>query len=219
MTSDYISYADVGGQPADAPIKPEAEGLLWHHAWEPKALALTLAMGATGAWNLDMSRAARETLSDYARRSYYEVWVGALVALLEERGLVGSDELNAGRALHPGPQLNKLLAQDVPRVVTHGSPTVRSATGAALFKVGQRVRTRSDPVSHHTRLPGYARGKVGRVTRVHGAHVFADAHASGKGEQPQWLYTVTFAAADLWRDGQAGVTVSIDAWEPYLAGA
>jgi len=53
---------------------------------------------------------------------------------------------------------------------------------------------------------------------VHGAHVFADAHASGRGEQPQWLYTVAFDGAELWPGEQApGVLrVSIDAWEPYI---
>ena len=52
--------------------------------------------------------------------------------------------------------------------------------------------------------------------RLHGSHVFADAHASGRGEQPQWLYTVAFSARDLWDDGDQELTVSIDAWEPYL---
>ena len=47
-------------------------------------------------------------------------------------------------------------------------------------------------------------------------HVFADAHASGQGEQPQWLYTVAFNGEQLWPDVAPGLTVSIDAWEPYL---
>ena len=41
-------------------------------------LALTLAMGASGAWNIDMSRSARETLPAYARLTYYEIWFEAL---------------------------------------------------------------------------------------------------------------------------------------------
>ena len=69
----------------------------------------------------------------------------------------------------------------------------------------------------HTRLPRYARGKVGAVEAVHGAHVFPDSNAHGAGEAPQWLYTVVFDAAELWgatRDPTAAV--SIDAWESYL---
>ena len=52
----YQSQADLGGQPGFGPVRPEPEGELWHEAFEPKALALTLAMGATGAWNIDQSR-------------------------------------------------------------------------------------------------------------------------------------------------------------------
>jgi nitrile hydratase len=72
-------------------------------------------------------------------------------------------------------------------------------------------------VNHHTRLPGYARGKVGCIEQIRGMHVFADTHAQGQGEQPQWLYTVAFSGHELWGDDSAdGLTVSIDAWEPYL---
>jgi nitrile hydratase beta subunit len=206
MTGDYVSHADLGGQPVHRPVTPEPEGQLWHADWEPRVLALTLAMGATGAWNLDMSRAARETLSDYDDLTYYEVWLAGLLALLEEHGL-----LDAEKKLP-----KKLVAEDVPQVLARGAPTVRPATTKPLFTVGQQVRTRPDPVPHHTRLPGYARGKVGQVERINGVHVFADAHASGQGEDPQWLYTVAFKASELWPDGDPGLEVSIDAWEPYL---
>src|SRR5439155_547761 len=82
---------------------------------------------------------------------------------------------------------------------------------------GERVRTRASRFDHHTRLPGYARGKIGRVEHVRGVHVFADTHAHGRGEQPQWLYTVVFSGRELWGDDCApGLGVSIDAWEPYL---
>jgi nitrile hydratase len=68
-------------------------------------------------------------------------------------------------------------------------------------------------------LPNYARGKRGRIERVIGVHVFADASAQGLGERPQWLYTVAFDAAELWGAAAAPgatVTVSVDAWESYL---
>jgi nitrile hydratase len=217
MTGEYTSHADLGGRQVEGVIVQEAEGQLWHADWEPRVLALTLAMGATGAWNLDMSRAARETLPDYAQRSYYEVWAGALFSLLAERELVSAEEIDAGRSLRPArPLANKLLAQDVPNALARGAPTERPATTDPMFAVGQQVSTRTHSASHHTRLPGYARGKVGRIERVNGVHVFADTHASGHGEQPQWLYTVAFRAPELWSDGDPELTVSIDAWEPYL---
>jgi nitrile hydratase len=77
---------------------------------------------------------------------------------------------------------------------------------------------RAEAADHHTRLPGYARGRVGRIEALRGRHVFADTHALGLGEQPQWLYTVVFAGRELWGDEPeaAQLSVSIDAWEPYL---
>jgi len=110
----YFSHADLGGQPNAERVLPEPEGELFHAAWEPRALAVTLAMGATGSWNIDMSRAARETLSDYANLSYYQIWVAALEKLLAERQLALPDELAAGRALHPTvPVARVLKAADV----------------------------------------------------------------------------------------------------------
>ena len=69
----------------------------------------------------------------------------------------------------------------------------------------------------HTRLPRYARGKIGLVEAVRGCFVFPDSNAHGGGEDPRWLYTVRFSAAELWgADADPALEVSIDAWEPYL---
>lgn len=214
----HTSHADLGGRPGQGPVQPEPEGELFHAGWEPRALALTLAMGATGAWNIDMSRAAREALPDYAQLSYYQVWLAALQQLLQARGLVEPDEIAAGRALHPAPALPRTLrAADVATVLARGSPTARPAHAPARYAIGQAVRTRDQPAPHHTRLPAYARGQVGVVERVHEPHVFADTHAQGLGEQPQWLYTVVFEGHQLWGiEAAPGLRVSIDAWEPYL---
>jgi nitrile hydratase len=55
------------------------------------------------------------------------------------------------------------------------------------------------------------------VDRCHGAHVFPDRHAHGGGEDPRPLYSVRFAARELWGpDAPAGDSVSLDLWEPYL---
>ena len=67
---------------------------------------MTLAAGALGQWNIDMSRHARERLSpqDYARFSYYEKWISALADLLVETGVLSLDELRrpgSGNAWKP----------------------------------------------------------------------------------------------------------------------
>lgn len=213
----YVSHADLGGQPTNAAVIPEAEGDLFHAPWEPCALALSLAMGATGSWNIDSARSARETLTDYAELSYYEIWTLALQKLLEERRLADADEIAAGHMLRSGPAVKRILrAADVPAVLASGSATVRPPTTEPRFAIGQRIRTRAGHVDHHTRLPGYVSGHIGVIERNHGAHVFADTHARGLGEQPQFLYTVVFDGTELWGDESVGLTVSVDAWEPYL---
>ena len=214
----YQSHADLGGQPGHGPVIPEPEGEIFHADWEPKALALTLAMAATGAWNIDTARSARETLPDYSALSYYGKWVKGLERLLLEHGFVQPEELAAARSLAVTRAPPRLLrAADVAAALARGAPTLRTASAAARFVIGEQVRTRRSEAPHHTRLPGYARDKVGRIVRILGAHVYADTHAHGLGEQPHWLYTVEFAGRELWGAGAApGLSVSIDAWEPYL---
>lgn len=215
----YVTHADLGGQPGFGPVIPEPEGELFHAGWEPRVLALTLAMGATGSWNIDASRAVRETLPDYRDLSYYQIWFGALEQLMLQRAQVFPDEIASGEMKHPpAPVARVLKAANVPAVLAKGSPTERPEPGPARFAVGQSVRMHRGKVDHHTRLPGYVQGKRGTIAHVHGAHVFADAHAQGMGEQPQWLYTVVFEEAELWGDAapRQNLSVSVDAWESYL---
>ena len=217
----YVSHADIGGRSGFGPVVPELEGAMFHATWEPRVHAVTVALGATGSWNLDMTRSARETLPDYPNLTYYEVWLGGLEKLLIEKSLVTPDELTAGRARHRPAPIGRVLAADqVAVLLAKGAPTERAPAGPARFRPGQRVRTRATPAEHHTRLPGYVRGKNGVIERVLGVHVFADSHAQGLGEDPQWLYTVVFEAAELWgSEAKPGHSVSVDAWQPYLEAA
>jgi len=214
----YLSHADLGGRDLPGAIVPEPEGETFHAPWEARALALTLAMGGTRSWNIDASRSARETLPDYAQLSYYQIWLAALEKMMAERLQLQPDELAAGRMLHaPQPVKRVLKAADVPAALARGTATERPATVPARFAPGERVRTRSGSVEHHTRLPGYVQGKVGTIEHLNGMHVFADAHAQGLGEQPQWLYTVVFDGVALWGESaEPGLSVSVDAWESYL---
>lgn len=214
----YVNHADLGGQDVRDAIAPEPEGDLFHAAWEPRVLALTLAMGGTGSWNIDQSRSARETLPGYRDLSYYQVWLAGLERLMAERDLLCTGEIEAGHALQPAVPVPRVLAAErVLPALAAGSPTERPTDAPARFAIGDRVRTRSGPVDHHTRLPGYASGKVGTVERVHGAHVFAESNSQGLGEQPQRLYTVVFDGHELWGDSATpGTTVSVDAWQSTL---
>ena len=63
---------DLGGMMGFGPVVPEPEDVRFHAEWEKRALALTLAAGGLGRWNIDISRHARETLhpADYLSSSY-----------------------------------------------------------------------------------------------------------------------------------------------------
>ena len=98
-----------------------------------------------------------------------------------------------------------------------GMPTLRPIDTPARFGIGDAVVTRNLHPKGHTRLPAYTRGKRGVIEKVHGAHVFADAHAAGLGEAPQWLYTVRFSGTEIWgEDADPTLSTSIEAWESYL---
>lgn len=217
MSGSYVTQADLGGTLGHGAIDHEPEEVTFHHRWQAKALALTLAASAPGGWNIDMSRRARETLPNYADLSYYEIWSAALERLVVESGLVTDEEIAAGHSLvEPDRERRVLTADRVPAALARGGPADREPIGPARFDVGDRVRTRAERVDRHTRLPAYVAGHVGTIERVHGAHVLPDANAHGHGEQPEWLYTVVFDATDLWDDAAAGQRVSVDAWESYL---
>jgi nitrile hydratase len=172
-----------------------------------------------GYWNLDASRHARESLPPaiYYTASYYEIWIRALENLLVEAGELTREELDAGRAATQGRRAERRLAAEaVPRVLASGGPTDRDGP-TPVFGHGDRVRLRNIQPASHTRLPGYVRGCVGVVTALHGSHVFPDSNARFEGEKPCPLYTVRFQARDVFgEDADPTLTVSIDAWEPYL---
>lgn len=211
---------DMGGVAWSGPVRPEPDEPVFHSEWERRAFAITLGMGMPGGWNIDMSRFAREDRppADYLSKSYYEIWLAGLERLLLERGLVAPDEIAAGRSLHPPRPVRRILTSDGVAAMLHrGGPTEREATRPAQFVVGDTVRAKTIHPPTHTRLPRYVRGHVGKIARVIGCHVFPDSNARGAGEDPQWLYTVTFNGAELWSDApDPKLEVSIDAWEPYL---
>jgi nitrile hydratase subunit beta len=211
---------DMGGVHGFGPVEPEPNEPAFHADWEKRAFALTLAMGIPGGWNIDMSRFARENRppAEYLSMSYYQIWFAGLETLLKERTLVTDDEIDAGHSLHPPKPVKRMLSPaDVAQVLYRGGPTERATNSAAKFKAGDSVRAKNINPLTHTRLPRYVRGRLGTVERVIGCHVFPDSNAQGAGENPQWLYTVRFAGRELWGEGgDPSVTVSVDAWEPYL---
>jgi len=210
---------DMGGMHGFGKVEPEPNEPVFHAKWEGHCLALNRAMGYTGLWTIDQTRAGIEELPPdvYLSSSYYKKWALRLENMIVKHGLAGADEIKAGHAMRAGKTLKrKLAAADVPKTLTRGS-FARPPQAPARFTPGDRVRTKNIHPATHTRLPRYARGKVGVVEALRGCHVFPDSAALGKGENPQWLYTVVFAGRELWGDGtEPSLKVSIEAFEPYL---
>jgi nitrile hydratase len=211
---------DLGGMMGFGPIAPEPNEPIFHHDWEKRAHALTLAAAACGLWNPDMSRHARETMppAAYLAKSYYDIWISGLEKLLLRAGMVSDEELKRGTALiPPRPIAGKLAPANVANALAKGTPYDRPAPSPPLYAKGHIIRAKVMNPSTHTRLPRYARGKYGVVVAVRGYFVFPDSNAHGAGEDPHWCYTVCFTGRELWgADADPHLAVSIDAWEPYL---
>jgi nitrile hydratase len=157
----------------------------------------------------------------YLAATYYEKWLYALEALLVEKGVVTREEILSGHAAAPASATAAGTLDD-------GSGGVESFDSSAVklrydrsykagFKVGDRVVARNFNPQHHTRLPRYARGKVGAVAEDRGVFVFPDTNAEFLGEKPQHLYSVRFTARELWGDrASPRDSVYLDLWDDYL---
>ncbi len=217
---------DMGGRYGDGAVVPEDEdGPVFPQDWHGRALAVTLACGSLGQWNIDISRHARERLSpqDYTRFSYYEKWMAGLADLLVEKGVLTAEDLSGGGSDARHPLADRVMTPEaVARTLVNGGPADRDSNIAPLFEPGDAVRT-ARPAGNrlvdggHTRLPAYAAGAKGRIVRLHGCHVLPDSSAHGLGEAPEPLYSVVFAASELWTDPEhPRDEVVLDLWQSYL---
>lgn len=211
---------DMGGMQDMGPIEYEKNEPVFHADWEARVFAMFLAASAWHKWNLDAFRHTREVQppDDYLRVSYYEQWLSGLRDLLVRRGLVTTTEIESGV---PSPGVAKATPPLTPDKIPATLPTRihanRDVQVSPRFQVGQRVRGRNINPVGHTRLPRYARGKFGTIHRDYGVFVFPDTNAHFLGENPQHVYSVRFAARELWGAQAAEKDcVYVDMWDDYL---
>lgn len=214
---------DLGGKAGYGAVTPDAQPIGFAERWHAAVFAIMRASYGAGATrNSDHFRHAVERVDPerYLADGYYGRWLAGLETLLIEGGVLSSDEIDeyldafdeeAPSAARPGTtSTGSNWAVADPR-------TAARETSPAVFAVGERVRSRGEPTQGHTRLPEYARDRVGRVAAVHGGWVLPDSNAHGVGESPQPLYTVAFDAAELWGSGrEPGVMIHLDLFESYL---
>ncbi|HEY6361029.1 MAG TPA: nitrile hydratase subunit beta [Vicinamibacterales bacterium] len=210
---------DMGGMQGMGPIRYEKNEPVFHERWEGRIYALNRAMRAWRLWNLDTDRHALEVMppAEYLRMRYYERWVARLEQQVVKFGLVTSAEVESGKPADGARKSPALTAAMSDRFVSRGIPSAQDPKVAPRFKVGQRVRARLINPAGHTRLPRYARGKTGVIGRDHGVYLFPDTNAHFLGEKRQHVYSVRFAARELW--GPAAPerdSVHLDMWDDYL---
>jgi nitrile hydratase len=210
---------DMGGMHGMGPIRYEKNEPVFHARWEGRVYALNRALGAWRRWNLDAWRHDIELLppADYLRMSYYEKWFAALENRVVKYGFVSQEELESGKPAPDSAKATPAFTVAMAGVVDRGIPSSNDPSVPSLFRVGQLVRARNINPTGHTRLPRYARGKVGQVVRDYGVFAFPDTNAQYRGEKRQHVYSVRFAARELWGDtASPRDSVHIDMWDDYL---
>jgi nitrile hydratase len=218
---------DLGGMHGFGPVEIEPDEPVFHHEWERRTFALTLAAGFLGKWNIDQSRFAREQMppAEYLATTYYEHWLWGLEKLLHDHGLVPRAELtrrltDATAPATPVPGGRILAARDVEAAMRKSRTSKADEDVPARYKVGDRVTTANINPLGHTRLPRYARDKQGVVAIDHGVWVFPDTAGNGLGRKPQHCYSVRFTARELWGEtASPRDTVCIDLWDDHLVPA
>jgi nitrile hydratase subunit beta len=212
------SIHDLGGMHGFGAINAERNEPPFHEAWEGRAGGLLEVMTFPAGFTVDRFRYLRETLRPdlYLTQNYYEQWIYIAEQALLEAGMMSPEELARGKAR--GPKRDDAMHSGAVWGFLHDrTPSGRDLEETPRFAVGQRVRARNMQPTGHTRLPRYARGKTGSIVSHHGAHVLPDASAHGKGDMPQHLYTVRFAARELWGErANPRDSVHLDLWESYL---
>jgi nitrile hydratase len=205
---------DMGGLHGFGRVEVEAAEPVFHHPWQARVFGMVQSFRG----NIDAGRHSLELLDPvaYLRNGYYGRWLAALERGLVAAGILGADAIDA-RA--------KTRRRRVTRAARKGRPAwspvarnyARQIAARPAFSAGQRVNTKNHQPAGHTRLPAYARCRRGVVVRAHAAMVFPDDNAHGRGENPQYLYTVRFDGGELWGAGaEPGTFVHLDLFEPYL---
>jgi nitrile hydratase len=210
---------DLGGMQDMGPIDIEKNEPVFHARWEARVAAIGKALAPTGRLKGGL-RPPIENLPplEYLRMSYYEMRLVSLVERMIAGGAVTRAELDSGApAAGSAKSVPPLKAADVAAFMRRTPSLLNDNLVAPRFQVGEAVRARNiNPVTH-TRLPRYARGKSGVIDRDRGVAAFPDTSVYGQGDKPQHVYSVRFAAREVWGAGAAVQdAVYIDMWEDYL---
>lgn len=208
---------DLGGRHGFGPVdRSQTEDFI--HQWEETVFSLTLACGMLGQWNLDQSRYARERTDHvhYLSSTYYEHWLHGLELLLIQNGMITEEELANGKSTGDT-ALQSASPEKVNEILSTGASTLLPEKSTNRFALNQTVVVKHGNPKSHTRVPSYVKGVRGKITHLHGAHIYADEHAKSGSKVPEHLYSVRFEGTDIYGDdAEPNSCVYIDLFEPYL---
>jgi nitrile hydratase beta subunit len=221
---------DVGGTAGLGPVPVESDEAVWHAPWEGRALGATLAAVTTGMLVPPTHRAVIEALHPvtYLSMNYYELWLYALEQRAVAAGVLIQEEIEARVADTlatpdaPMPRdRNPEILTAVMGLITKGLPPgPEHLAQPPRFTSGDTVRTKrielEAPGRPHTRIPGYAQGRVGVVEMVHRPMLLEDTLVASGEIRLEYVYAVRLRARDVWPDAGERDTIVIDLWESYL---
>jgi nitrile hydratase len=210
---------DMGGMHGFGRVAAEPNEPVFHQRWQGRVYGMVQALRRG---NIDAGRHSIERLDPvaYLEHGYYGRWLAAFERGLVRLGILAPGDVEA-RMKTRRRRKPRTTAGRSDRTRVAWTPVAtsfaREVGTAPAFAVGDTVATRNHQPAGHTRLPAYARCRTGVIARVHAAMVFPDDNAHGRGENPQYLYTVRFDGRELWgADAEAGTVVHIDLFESYL---
>ncbi len=212
---------DLGGKQGYGSIEVDDDEI-FHHEWEGREWGIAQSARTPGI-TIDWWRHCRELImpQDYLARPYFDSWAQTDFSTYIEAGWISLDEINAGKVPRKdGTDAEPAKPMSLPQVLAadhaHAIRFDGEIDAPPQFAVGQQVRTAKHGHEGHTRLPQYARDRIGTIHAYHGAHVFPDLSAHGE-ETFQPLYSVVFETAELWAEAEGSKDkVYLDLWESYL---
>ncbi|MEM9653374.1 MAG: nitrile hydratase subunit beta [Actinomycetota bacterium] len=219
---------DLGGVEGYGPVPfvPE-EPIHVGDRWEAFSGAALFALLRSGRTNIDAHRHRIERLDPtrYFPIGYWGRWLAAVESATVDQGIAAQTEIDeAIEALghDPADATPPRMHPITTLESRENDPTfIRSVDRPPRFSVGDRIVTMAHaPQAGHHRLPRYARGRTGTITRVYPAFTLPDAVAHNGGEQPTYVYAVGFDGQELWGpDGDPNQVCHLDLFEPYLSPA
>jgi nitrile hydratase subunit beta len=216
---------DLGGMHGFGAIGCEEDEPVFHEAWEGRVFGMSLVAPP----EIAPIAGFRHTIErmdpvHYLTSSYYEHWLVVLETGVVEAGIVTREELAARAAFFRDHAAAAVPRREDPEQIDgvlarmhEPQPLHRPSGMAPRFNKGDPVRARNVHPTGHTRLPRYVRGRRGIIARLRSIHDFPDTPADGIRTPPQAVYSVRFAARELWGEsGEERSDVYLDLWDSYL---